>query len=890
MSKFLRRATRRVRALFRHDALDAELDEEIRLHVELETEDLMRTRGLSRDEARRQAMVGFGGVERYREAQRDARGVRWIEQIAQDVKYAARSLRKSPGFVVTSVLTIALGIGVTTTVYSVVNRLILHPLPFANADRVVLFGNADGDGQIECCVLSNDVVNWQQHAKSFAAISFLGNTGGILDEGNHSIEAGVTQVSPGLFEALRVRPVLGRSFIPADTVTGAPRVMLLGESFWRREFGASPGVIGRRLTLSDSVYTVIGVMPDQLVALVGYYSVDLWMPITSAELHRYATSVSGVQAVGVLKEGVPVARAQEELALLQRRLVHPGARPAAAAEPTVRLAPPSAFLDPKLVSGLWLALGATILVVLIACANVANLQVVRASRRSEEIAVRAALGASRGRIIRQLFIESLLLAVVGGATGIAASELGLHLIVALRPVVIPQVQIVTLDGRVLAFAAGLVLLTTVLYGIVPAWHATGGRLSDALHGVAKVGGWRRRRGLQSFVVVIEVSMSLLLLAGAGLLARSLVNMLAINPGFQASGLLEVTSWAARVRYPDSTARAAYWSSVIARVRAVPGVQGVAPAEVGMLQSVYGLASGKVEVSDGPHATAPVEVMFASRRVPGDYFRILGIHLIAGRTFTPEDEAGQTHAMIVDSSFAQRLWPGESAIGKQFRMYAPSYHLPWNTVRAVVSDVGLVGLPGIVAIQQYEPARPGGLSNTAGLLVRVKPGSSGSTVLGLVRGAMQSVDPHVPVTTATTESALLDQALATPRFSTTLIGAFAVLALLLAAVGLYGVVAHGVSLRTHEIGVRIAMGARLQDISTLVLGDGARLALWGVGLGVIGALAAGRLLASLLYGVSPADPVVMVIVPLVLIATALLASYLPARRAARVDPVIALRAE
>ncbi len=891
MRKLLRRAGRRVRALFHPGVLDAELDEEIRLHVELETEDLMRTRGLSRDDARRQAMVGFGGVERYREAQRDARGVRWMEQIAQDLKYAARSLRMSPGFVVTSVLTIALGIGVTTTVYSVVNRLILHPLPFANEDRVVLLAWQYRGQELSSWITSDQVVNWQRHADSFETISMLDPyVGGRVIVGHRAIVAPGTAVSPGLFRALGVKPLLGRGFVSADTAAGAPRVLLLGEALWRGEFGGRPDVIGRRLSLNDTAYTVVGVMPEQLIALRDYQPIRVWLPVSSATLVHFGATMQGIQGVGILKPGVSRDRAQQELSVLLNQLMASRGPTRKADEPAVRLVKPTAFLSGMFETGLWALFGSTLLVLLIACANVANLQLIRAARRAEEIAVRTALGASRGRLVRQLLVESSVLSGLGGIGGILVGWWGLRAITTWHPAVVRQLNTVGLDRRVLAFGIVLIVVTTLISGLVPAWHTTSWRLAEALRGVPKLGRMRGRRRLQSAVVIAEIGLAFLLLVCAGLPMRSLLNMLAVDPGYEAAGLLEVGVWLPQARYPDSTRQSAYWQAIITRVGALPGVVSVVTATSGMLQANHASTGGNVQAEDGPLAGKPVWLTIEQRRVPADYFRTLGIRMLAGRTFSPTDERGNANVEVINRSLAQRLWPGVSAIGKRFRWGEPPYAGPWITVVGVVNDVGVAGLPGAITLQEYKPHGASDIGQASGLFVRVRRGTSEVGVLSSIKDILRSLDPQVPITSATTESALLSAALGIPRFSTVLLTTLAGLALLLAAVGLYGVIAYAVTQRTHELGIRIALGARTGDVSRLVVGDGVRLALVGSVIGLAAALASVRLLTGLLVDVSPTDPVVFIAIPCGVLSTALLASYLPARRAARVDPVIALRAE
>ena len=389
--------------------------------------------------------------------------------------------------------------------------------------------------------------------------------------------------------------------------------------------------------------------------------------------------------------------------------------------------------------------------------------------------------------------------------------------------------------------------------------------------------------------MVEVAVACVLLIGAGLPTHSFLKMLAIDPGYAPAGMLEFSVWPT-ARYPDSTSEAGYWNSVLTRVRALPGVEAAVPASGSMLQSNLQTVGGNVEAEDGPMGGKPQLLTIASRNVPGDYFRVLGIRMLAGQTFSAEDERSEPNVEIIDKSLAERLWPGQPSVGKRFRWgNAPSFG-PWITVKGVVSDVGLVVLGGAPPLQDYKPTRADNVSRMSGFFVRVSPNTNEQVALATVKSVIHSVDPLVPIPSANTESEIVDGALAIPRFATALVTAFAALALLLAAIGLYGTIAYGVSQRTREIGVRIALGARTGDVSTLILADGVRLALVGLAIGLIGALGSVRLLRGLLFGISPTDPIVFVAIPVVLIPFAALASYLPARRAARVDPVIALRAE
>ncbi|HVA58256.1 MAG: ADOP family duplicated permease [Gemmatimonadaceae bacterium] len=888
MRNWLKLVGRRLRALVRGERLDAELTDEIRLHIELETEDLMRMHGLSRDEARRRAMIGFGGVERYREAQRDARGVRWIEQLAQDAKYAVRSLRKSPGFVVTSALTIALGIGVTTTMYSVVNRLILHPLPFANGDRWRVFGILiPAEGNLRASAMSQDMVDWAKRATTVDAVSIVFETGGVLSAPGHSTVASGADISPELLLQLGVKPTIGRVFGPADASQGAERTMVLSDHFWRAEFGGSRDVLGEHVTIHDTSYVIVGVVPDQLDAINDYSNTAFWAPLTPTQMALFTRQDWGVRGVARLKPKVTVERAEQELNLLKRQEVLAAGGKVSGVIPT-RLVRPGDVMGTNLQVGLWVLVGATLLVLLITCANVASLHLVRAANRARELSVRAALGASRGRLVRQMSVEGLILAAFGGTAGIIFGYWMLRAVILLRPQQLRQLDVVQFDRWVLLVGIALAGLTSLAYGVLPAWHATSARFATLLRSVASTGLSRARSRLQSAVIVGELALSVVLLTGAGLLVTSFARMNAKDPGFAPDGLLEMGIVLPAPAFPDSVARTTFWSGLTIRADAAPDVAAAIPVGYSLLQSSSGWSGSALEIEGAPPGPKDQEFIYSVRRVPAAYFAILGIHVLAGRTFTPEDERGQDQNVVIGQEMARRFWPNGSAVGHRFRTYRAN---PWLTVEGVVSDVGLIGpSPVNRDLQFYYPTPRAGLDQAAGIMVRLRPGADVSRTLAVLRSIVKSVNPRAVITDARSERSILDDNLASPRFSTTLMIVFAALALVLAAVGLYGLIAYAVSQRTHEIGVRVALGAGAGDVVRMVLGDGVRLAVAGLILGLGAALAAARLLTTLLYGVSPTDPLVLVTIPIVLVATSLLASYLAARRAACVDPVIALRAE
>ncbi|HEY5219818.1 MAG TPA: FtsX-like permease family protein, partial [Gemmatimonadaceae bacterium] len=595
----------------------------------------------------------------------------------------------------------------------------------------------------------------------------------------------------------------------------------------------------------------------------------------------------GVRGVARLKPGVSVERAEQELNLLKRQRILNAAGTTRGMVPT-RLIRPGDVMGTNLQVGLWVIAGATLLVLLIACANVASLHIVRAARRAHELSVRAALGASRARLVRQMSVEGSMLAVVGGAVGIVFDYWMLRVVILLHPQQLSQLDVVQFDGRVLLFGIALTVLTSLTYSVLPAWYATSARFATFLRSVASIGRSRSHSRLQSAVIVGELALSVILLVGAGLLMTSFARMNATDPGFAPDGLLEMGISLPAATFPDSVARVTFWSELAARAESTPHIAAVIPVGYGLLQSSSGWSGSALEIEGAPTGPTDKQFIYSTRRIPGSYFGILGIRVLAGRTFTPEDERGETKNVVIGQEMARRFWPNESAVGRRFRTYSTD---PWLTVEGVVSDVGLIGpSPVNRDLQVYFPTQRTALDQAAGIMVRIQPTADATRMLAALRSLVRSVNPHAVIAEARSERSILDDNLASPRFSTTLMIVFAGLALLLAAVGLYGLVAYAVSQRTHEIGVRVALGAGAGGVSRLIIGEGVRLAVAGVVIGLAAALAATRLLSALLYGVSPTDPLVFLTIPVVLVVTALFATYLPARRAARVDPVIALRAE
>jgi predicted permease len=876
----------RIRSLFQRTDVEQELDDEIRDHIERQTAANISA-GMSTTGARTAALREFGGVERRKEEVRETRGVSLIEQCMQDFSYAIRCLRRSPGFTAATVLTLGLGIGVSSAAFSLINRLVLHPLPFAAGDRLVLVFMHDAKSDVSMSANPDAIGAWQQSAKSFDEMAVIGRGQYFLTDSTHAFTTGGSDASPSLLSILDIVPVVGRNLLPSDTVVGAPRVAMLGELLWRREFGGRPEIVGRSVQLNDTLVTIVGVAPTQLNALMIYQPVGLWTPVSASRALTVRRS-SGMNVIARMRPGVTETDAQRELQDLDDRVRHDAGRPArTASSEVVRLARPSDFLGTELHVGLWIAFGATGLVLLIACANVANLQLVRMTRRAGELAVRRALGASSSRLARQLIIESGALTLFGTAAGVLLGSWILRAVVVMRPEQMRQLTVVRFDWAAVGFAVAAAMISSLVFAVAPAWRQGTAALADGLR-ISGAHSTARRRWLQPVVVSGEIALSLILLMGAGLLVRSFVRMQRVDPGYVAEDLIEFSVTLRGAHFPDSLARDEFWRQFLPRVRAIPGVAAISvpvslPSERGWTEA------DSLEVEGRQFAPGEGHVWLEDWRYSGADFRVLENRVLQGRVFGTEDERGETDAVVIGQSAARDLWPGTSAIGKRLRVHAGE---PWHTVVGVVADQGAVTGPVRTEprLQLFFPTSETRLHRRRGLLVRVASGVNVESVLANMTFALHGMDRTIPITLSKSEVAMMHDERAGPRFVTMILTVFAGLALFLACFGLYGVISYAVSQRVHELGVRMALGAESTDVIRLVLGSGLRLALAGAVIGIAASIAATRVLRGMLYGVSPLDPTVFVVMPAILMAVALFATYLPAHRAARANPMEALRAE
>jgi putative ABC transport system permease protein len=817
-----------------------------------------------------------------------------MDALLQDLKFGLRSLAKSPGFTAVAVLAVALGIGANSAIFSVVNAVLLRPLPFPEADGLVsVWQNNSVRGWHKDVVTPADFVDWRRDARSFESMATYFGHGFNLRAGQEAERVRGADVSLDFFRVLRSMPAAGRDFQPQDEGGSAGgRVAILGQALWRRRFGADRGIVGRSITLNSETFTVVGVAP------AGFEfpeKSEVWTlaknVVPSNAFVPPSVDIKGVRGmhylycIARLKAGAARAQAQAEMDAIAARQERQ--YPESNANTGVEIIPLQESMVGDVRPALLVFLGAVGLVLLIACANVANMSLARAAARRREIAVRTALGATRARLVRQCLTESVLLAIVGGGAGLLLALWGTDLLVALAPDVLPGTPSIRVDARVLGFTLVLSVLTGVLFGLLPALQASSADPQDALReGGRTSSAGPRVRILRRSLVVCEMALALVLLAGAGLLVKSFVRLQKVDPGFSADRVLTLNLWMPDARYAEDKAQMRFYDEVLRRIEALPAVAAAAVTSdlpLGGSDSVLGFAiEGRPEdrPSEGPES--------GFHQVSPDYFRALGIPLLRGRALDPRDTQQSPGVVVVSETLAKRYWPGEDPLGRRISFGTNDKgERYWLTVVGVAADVRQRALHTEPRAESYVTYRQWP-SRYASLVV--KGGLESSGLQASLRREVQAVDPDIPLYDVKTMREVLDGSLASRRFNTALLLLFAALAVLLAAVGLYGVMAYMVTLRTHEIGVRMALGARRGDVLRLMVGQGMVLTIAGVVLGLAGALALTRVLSTLLVGVAVNDPWTFGFVALLLSAVALMACYLPARRAARVDPMIALRCE
>ncbi|HEX8457751.1 MAG TPA: ABC transporter permease [Pyrinomonadaceae bacterium] len=822
-----------------------------------------------------------------------------MQTLLQDLRYGFRMLWKSPAFTLVAVLALALGIGANTAIFSVVNTVLLRPLPFERPEQLVLVWETHPFGrQLGYEHLPGSTANfndWRQQADLFEGMAALNGWNVVLTGGDEPQRLTGVKASANLFSLLRVQPMLGRALLPEDERPGASHVVVLSHGLWQRRFGADPSVVGKTLTLDGESYNVVGIMPasatfPQDMGMPAFFDfsvkTDLWTPYALSDEETRNRGSHHIAVVARMKEGVRLEQAQSQLTNLMRRLEEQ--YPDDNKDWGAAVLPLHEQVVGKSRRAILILLGAVGFVLLIACANVANLLLARATARRKEIAIRSALGATRGRVVRQLLTESVLLALGGGALGVWLAIWGVDLLVALSPGNLPRPAEIGIDGRVLAYTFLVSLATGVLFGLIPALQISRPDFNESLkEGGRGASGSPRRLRARSLLVVSEVALALVLLISAGLLLKSFISLQKVRPGFAPEGVLTAEIGLPEQKYKDDKSIADFYRQVIARVRQLPGVEAVG--------AVSQLPLSGAEEIDGFTIEGRAEEQAAGltqsadfRIIAPDYFRSMGIPLMRGRPFDERDRADAPGVMIIDEAFARRFFPGEDPIGKRIDEQGSHKRKSFMTVVGVVGGVKHSSLSADARPTMYLSYEQSGWENMT-LTVRTSTGDA-SNLAAAVRREVWAVDKDQPVTKISTMEETFTAAVAPQRFNMLLLGLFAAVAMILATVGIYGVIAYTVSQRSREMGIRIALGATRRDILKLVVGQAMLMACVGVGLGLLGALALTRLMAGLLYGVSATDPSIFISLSLLLAAVALLASYIPARRATRVDPIVALHYE
>jgi putative ABC transport system permease protein len=779
----------------------------------------------------------------------------------------------------TAVITLALGIGATSTIFSFVNGILLRPLPYQDSERLVSLGEiAAKRGNVSMGISPLDFLDWREQNRVFTGVAAYHESDYSFAGSGEPEQLSGANISYNTFEILGVAPILGRTFTAEEDRPGNDMVVILGHSLWKRRFGSKPEVIGRKITVNNRQRTVIGVMPPDFkfpeVA-------DLWVPL-AIDTSYWSRNSHGWDAIARLKPGVTLGQAQSNMTAVARRIEEQN--PITNEGIGVILTPLRQDLAGDYRKALLILMGVVGLVLLIACVNVANLLLARASSRAKEVAIRTALGAGRWRVFRQLLTESVLLGLMGGALGCGLAVWGLDLLLAAIPIDLPFWMRFDLDGRVLGFTAGVTLLTGLIFGAAPALQASNINLNEALkEGGRSASGAGRHRMLRSLVVA-EVALSLVLLIGAGLMMRSFMHLRGANPGLNPENLLTLRVDLPEAKYDTAEKPQVFFKELLERVGALPGVQ--AAGAIWRLPLAGGGRWNSLTVEGFPVlrvAQAPV-VNYCV--ITPNCFHAMGIPILMGRDFTDADGRDSMKVTIIDESLAREYWPNESPLGKRVRFGAPEDNAPWNTVVGVVGTVKYKGLNLTRTKTVYVPHAQDSMTDMT-LAVRA---ANPENLAQAIRGQVKAMDPDQPVTGMRTMTEVISRSVWQPRLYAILFGVFAAVALALASVGTYGVMAYSVSERTREIGIRVALGAQRRDVLKLVVAQGMTLTLIGAGLGLVGALGATRLMQTLLFEVSATDPLTFAALAVLLSVVALVACYLPARRATKVDPMVALRCE
>ena len=884
MLAFLKSIISRSRAQASPQTVDREFQHELDSHLEMATQENIR-RGMTPEEAARSARIRLGGNTQLKETNRELRGLPFIETALQDFRFAFRMLRKNPGFSAVAILTLALGIGANTAIFSVVYAVLLKPLPYTGSDQLfTVFQQGTKDANNKNGFSFANMRDFREQTDVFFSLSGVQSHQLTLTGHGDPFVIDTSVVTPDLFATFQVQPILGRAFVPDDGKPGAAPVVALSENLWRGSFGSDANIVGASITLDKRAFTVIGVMPSYFRFPQVQQSRQIWIPIVDDPLFGSWLERRGghwLRLTGRVKPGVTLDQAHAQFDAIADRLAKQ--YPEDNDGWTFRMIPLRDFLVGEMKTPLLVLLGAVGLVLLIACANIANLLLARATSRSREIAVRATLGAGRSRLVRQLLSETLVLCIVGGLAGVALAYYGVHVLTTFLPPELPQINSIHIDYTVLGFALALSVFASCAVGLVPAFLVAGSDLQSTLREGGRSGESSTSRRARNILASAEIALALVLLVAAGLLLRSFSKLTEVSPGFQVEHMVKAEVALPRAQYSTPQQWSAFSDNLLSRLQSQPGMQNSAIAIP--LPIADGFINLAFDIENRPVASAAVARIADYVAVTPTYFHVMNIPLVAGRTFETRDNMSAPAVSVVTQSFVRAYFPNENPIGKRIVFgFPPDPGIPREIIGVVgdVHDVSLGKEPGPMMYASYAQ------SPFPGACIAVQSTLASSVVISSIRDTVASLDKDLPVTDIATMDEVLRESTAQPRFRTTLIALFAAIALILAATGIFGVISYSVQCRTNEIGIRVAMGASARTILKMVLRETMLLAGIGLAVGLPVAFMSSRVLGHLLFGISPTDPATLIVVSLTLAAVAVAAGYLPARRATQVDPLIALR--
>ncbi|HUC52745.1 MAG TPA: ABC transporter permease [Candidatus Cybelea sp.] len=883
----------RLRGMLRRNRLDQDLDEELRAHLEMRAADNAAA-GMPPEESRYEAQKRFGNTALLKEDTRNVDIIGWLDEAVRDFRHALRVLQRSPGFTAVAVLTLALGIGANTAIFSVVNSVLIRPLPYGDPAGLVMVWETDSlHPNPHNTVSPPNFLDWQSRNTVFSGMIYIFDERDNLTGNGDPQEVVVQDVSVNFFPLLGVNLLLGPGFTPENGQAGHDNVVILAYGIWKERFAGDPAIVGKSIVLNGHPQTVVGVAPQNFQWFIKDGSLtgakpQMWSPFVFPQGWSDHNGMGRFMTVAArLKPGTTYSQAQAQMTAIGSQLERE--YPDADGHWGVNVVPLGDYLSGELRPALLVLFGAVACVLLIACANVSSLLLARAASREREMAIRTAIGASRWRIARQLLIESLLLAVIGGGIGVSLAVWGTNALLGASPKNLLDLTAISVNLRVLTFAVAATLFAGLLFGFLPSYISAHSRISETLkEGGRGSSSAKSRAFARNAFVVAQLALALILLTGSGLLIRSFVRLIGVNPGFEADHVLTFKVSLPRHKYGKDPKCLAFFQQLLARINAVPGVRSATMesfpplSSLGAATAVHVLSQPSLAVSDLP---------VASVRVVGpDYFRTMNIPLLAGRFFNAQELAEEKHVTIINQAFADKYLHGENPLGQKAAIYMKSLsekEIQPSEIIGVVGDVHQIGLDTAPEPAVYWP-HPELVMSAMTVLVRTE--GDPLALVSTARDELQKLDPELPMAAVVTMDQLLADSFSRARFTMLLLGIFAAVALLLASVGIYGLIAYSVTQRTQELGIRIALGAQRSDVFRLVLSQGTRLTLLGVSIGVFAALALSRLLATLLFSVSPSDPLTFAGVAGLLAIVALLACFIPARRATRVDPIVALRYE